>query len=118
MSNFENANAPVPASAKSPRVWDFLETTLVGLLAYGAFLLTGGLGVLVLMHAQYGTIPIAQVGLEGRWQGAGLVLGSPAAVAVLWVAVRKLDRAFPSTLRSIGPVQESFFSHWPSRQFC
>ncbi|MGY4170678.1 CPBP family intramembrane glutamic endopeptidase [Bradyrhizobium sp. USDA 4529] len=69
MSNFENANAPVPASAKSPRVWDFLETTLVGLLAYGAFLLTGGLGVLVLMHAQYGTIPIAQVGLERTLAG-------------------------------------------------
>ena len=109
MSNFENANAPVPASAKSPRVWDFLETTLVGLLAYGAFLLTGGLGVLVLVHAQYGTIPIAQVGLEGRWQGAGLVLGSPAAVAVLWVAVRKLDRDFSEYLALNWPSSRELF---------
>jgi membrane protease YdiL (CAAX protease family) len=109
MSNFENANSPVPASAKSPRVWDFLETTLIGLVAYGAFLLTAGLGLFVLILAQYGTIPIAHVEFEGRWQGAGLVFGSPAAVAVLWVSVRKLDRDFSEYLALNWPSSRELF---------
>ncbi|NEU94570.1 CPBP family intramembrane glutamic endopeptidase [Bradyrhizobium uaiense] len=109
MSNFENAGAPVPVSAKSPRAWDFLETTLIGLVAYGAFLLAAGLGLSVLIFAQHGTIPTAHAEFGGRWQGAALVFGTPAAVAVLWAAVRKLDRDFSEYLALNWPSSGELF---------
>lgn len=86
MSNYQNADAPVPASAKSPRTWNFVDTALIGAVAYGAYLLAAGLIHFVLESAQYSL------------RGAPLVLGSPAAVAVLWVATRKLDRDFSEYL--------------------
>lgn len=103
MSNFENANALAPASAKSPRTWDFVETTLVSLLAYGAFALTTGLVFVILILAQYGMNLTGEAELEssamgGRWQGAALIFGSPAAIIVLWVAIRMAGREFSEYL--------------------
>jgi CAAX protease family protein len=103
MSNFENANTPVPASAKSPRTWDFMETTLVSLLAYGAFALTAGLVLVILILVHYGINLPSNAELErsvmgGRWQGAASILGSPAAIIVLWVAIRMAGREFSEYL--------------------
>ncbi|WP_426442673.1 hypothetical protein [Bradyrhizobium genosp. P] len=109
MSNFENANAPVPASAKSPRTWDFVETTLIGLVAYGAFAVAAAVVLSVLLVAHYGMIPLAHVELEGRWQGAALIVGSPAAIIVLWIAIRKVDREFSEYLALNWPSSREFF---------
>jgi membrane protease YdiL (CAAX protease family) len=109
MSNLESANARVPASAKSPRTWDFVETTLIGLVAYGAFAVTGAIVLSILLIAHYGTIPLSHVELEGRWQGAALVVGSPAAIIVLWFAIRKIDRNFSEYLALNWPSAGEFF---------
>ena len=49
MSNFENANARAPASSPPLRTWDFLETTLVVLIADGVFILAGGYALAVML---------------------------------------------------------------------
>ena len=45
MSNPENASVPATVSSPPLRTWDFLETTLVALIAYGVFTLTAQLAL-------------------------------------------------------------------------
>ena len=45
MPDTENTKSPVSAR----RTWDFMETTLVCLIAYGAFTLTAGLALVILV---------------------------------------------------------------------
>jgi uncharacterized protein len=102
MSDFEKTNSPV--SARTARTWDFMETTLISLLAYGAFALAALLVLFVLVTAYDGASifsPAAQLNalaMQGRWQGVALTLASPAAIAVLWVAIRMVGREFSEYL--------------------
>ena len=62
MSDPQNGNPPVSPAARTPRTWDFMETTFVALVAYAVFGLTGGLGVEIILQMQDGVekLPPAQ----------------------------------------------------------
>jgi membrane protease YdiL (CAAX protease family) len=96
MPNFENANAPAPASA--PRTWDFMETTLVVLIADGVFTLTGGLALAFMMSVYGGTKALSLAELDVLWLEGGLIVATPPAIAVLWVAIRMARREFAEYL--------------------
>ncbi|MCP3417398.1 CPBP family intramembrane metalloprotease [Bradyrhizobium brasilense] len=107
MSNFENANAPVPAPPQ--RTWDFVETAFVILIAYGVFTLVGGWAMTIIIAAQDGVARMSPAQLrdfaaQGRWYGAGLTIASPLTIGVLWIAIRKARRGF----------EEYLALNWPS----
>jgi membrane protease YdiL (CAAX protease family) len=95
MSNHEPANSRV--RPRPIRTCGFWETAFFGAIAYGVFMLTAGLALAVL-------VPEA-LAIEGRWQGAALIIGTPPAIAVLWVAIREAHREFAEYLAL----------NWPSR---
>ncbi|MET3908267.1 membrane protease YdiL (CAAX protease family) [Bradyrhizobium sp. S3.3.6] len=110
MSELEKAGPSAAGSTRPPRTWDFMQTLLVVLLAYGAFVLTGGFALRLLLAAYGGTKNLTPaefqaVWEQGRWQASGIILGTPAAIAVLWVAVRMAGRDFADYLAL----------NWPSR---
>jgi membrane protease YdiL (CAAX protease family) len=103
MSDLENANAPAPGSPPPLRTWDFMETTLVVLIADGVFILTGGLALTFMLSVYGGTKALSPsefqaLWLEGRWRGAGLIAAAPPTIAVLWVAIRMARREFAEYL--------------------
>jgi membrane protease YdiL (CAAX protease family) len=103
MSNSENANARAAVSPPPLRTWDFLETTLVALIADGVFNLAGGLAVTLVLSAYGGTRALSPaefqaLWLEGRWQGAFLIAAALPTIAVLWVAIRMAGREFAEYL--------------------
>lgn len=106
MSDPENIRSPASVSARpprTPRTWDFMETLFVALLADGAFMLTSGLalGVMLIMHDGAASLPPAQLRslwMQGNWQGVALIAGSPPAIAVVWIAVRMAGRDFAEYL--------------------
>jgi CAAX protease family protein len=97
MSDLENAKPSAGGSTRQPRTWDFTETLLVALLADGAFVLTGGLALSILLTAQFGTKALApgvlhSLASQGRWHGAAIIAGTPATLWVLWIAIRMIGR--------------------------
>ena len=87
------------ASRSAPRTWDFWETTLVALLADGAFVLVGVIVVSIALSVGAGSKVYAPGELQalasqGRWYGVFLVSGTPPAIAVLWIAIRMAGRDF------------------------
>jgi hypothetical protein len=78
----DTANAKSPVSARPLRTWDFMETALVCLIADGAFTLTAGLALVILVlgydEASIWSSPaqLEMLAEQGRWQGAALILGS------------------------------------------
>ena len=87
-----------------------METTFVALLAYGAYLLIGGLALTVMLSMQGAAnsaspAEFEALALQGRWQGVSVIVGSIAAIAVLWIAVRRAHREFTEYLAL----------NWPSR---
>ena len=111
MSNLGNANARAPVSPPPLRTWDFLETTLVALIAYGVFNLASGLAVALALSVYGGTRTLSPAEFEalwweGRWQGAGLIAAALPTIAVLWVATRMAGREFAEYLAL----------NWPGRR--
>lgn len=102
----ENVRSPSSVSARPPRAprnWDFMETLFVALLADGAFMLTSGLALtlMLIMHDGAGSLSPAELRslwLQGNWQGAAVIAGSPPAIAVVWIAVRMAGRDFAEYL--------------------
>jgi membrane protease YdiL (CAAX protease family) len=100
MPDTENTKSPVSAR----RTWGFMETTLVCLIAYGAFTLTAGLALVILVLGYDGAsiwsspAQLDSLAQQGRWQGAALILGAPPAILVLWIAVRMVGREFAEYL--------------------
>ena len=87
-----------------------METTLAALIAYGAYMLIGGLALTITltMHGiTKSALPgeLEAIALQGRWQGVSTIVGSMAAIAVLWIAIRKAHREFAEYLAL----------NWPSR---
>ncbi|MCP3383747.1 CPBP family intramembrane metalloprotease [Bradyrhizobium sp. CCGUVB4N] len=110
MSDLQSAVPPAAGSAPNSRTWDFMETLFVALLADGAFVLTGSVALMLLLAAYGGTKNLTTaefqaVWEQGRWQASGIILGTPAAIAVLWAAVRIAGRGFADYLAL----------NWPSR---
>jgi hypothetical protein len=93
MSNFESTNSRLPISSPPLRTWDFLETTLVVLIADGVFILTGGYALAVMLSMYGGTRALSPaefraLWMEGRWLGASIIVATPPTIAVLWIAIR------------------------------
>jgi membrane protease YdiL (CAAX protease family) len=110
MSNFENANARLPISSPPLRTWDFLETTLVVLIADGVFILAGGyaLAVMLSMYGETRALSPAEfraLWTEGRWHGAGLIAAALPTIAVLWIAIRMAGRGFAEYLALNWPTR-------------
>jgi hypothetical protein len=87
-----------------------METTLISLLAYGAFALASGIALTILVTVYDGAnvssaSQIETLAMQGRWQGAALVIASPLAIAVLWIGIRMARREFAEYLAL----------NWPSR---
>jgi uncharacterized protein len=102
MSDFENANPSAPVSPR-PRTWDFMETTLAALIAYGVFTLTSGIALAVLLGMQEGGNNLSPAQLDalatqGRSYGTALIIASPLTIAVLWIAIRMAGREFAEYL--------------------
>jgi uncharacterized protein len=112
MSNFESTNSRLPISSPPLRTWDFLETTLVVLIAYGVFTATGELALafifgwstqgMVLSPAE---LQALWLGLLGRWQGIALIAATGPTIAVLWIAIRMAGRKFAEYLALNWPTQ-------------
>ncbi len=104
MPNLENANSPAPVSPPPVRTWDFMETALVSLIAYGVYALVGGLvsAVMLAMHGGSHTMFTGSNSsaddAAGHWYGAALIVASPATIAVLWIAIRMARREFADYL--------------------
>src|SRR5580704_12758981 len=99
MSNFESTNSRLPISSPPLRTWDFLETTLVGLIADGVYILAGGYAEVLLLSAYGGTRALSPAEFqamwwEGRWQSAGFIAAALPTIAVLWVAIRMAGRGY------------------------
>jgi uncharacterized protein len=111
MSNFESTNSRLPISSPPLRTWDFFETTLVALIAYGVLTETGWYAAVFAFKA-YGSIETYSpaelraiwLKLHGYWRGFGSIGAAPLTIAVLWVAIRMADRGFAEYLALNWPT--------------
>jgi membrane protease YdiL (CAAX protease family) len=93
MSNLENAKS----SVRPPlRTWDFMETMLVSLIAWGVYGLTGGIASAIVL-AQYDGAKTLSPALFQAY-GASYIAACPFTVAVLWYAIRMARRDFAEYL--------------------
>jgi uncharacterized protein len=105
MPNSEKADPHGPVSLSPARTWDFFETTLVALIAYGVLTETGWY-VAVFAFNAYSRIEAcspAELGamwlrLKGCWQGIGSIVAALPTIAVLWIAIRMAGRGFADYL--------------------
>ncbi|WP_246785201.1 CPBP family intramembrane glutamic endopeptidase [Bradyrhizobium sp. S69] len=111
MSNVKKAGPRVPVSSSPLRTWDFFETTLVALIAYGVLTETGWYAAIFAFKA-YGSfeayspaeLRAAWLRLHGTWQGAGSIVAVLPTIAVLWVAIRMAGRGFVEYLALNWPT--------------
>jgi membrane protease YdiL (CAAX protease family) len=108
MPEFGDANFPAPVSPPPLRTWDFVGTTFVVLIAYGVFVVVGGLTTVIMLVAH--DVPVTSsharaLAAQGDWYGVALIVACPFTLAVLWIAIR-IVRA---------PFVEYLALHWPSR---
>lgn len=78
-----------------------METLFVALVAYGAYFLIGGLSLTVIFGMQDvagSPAELDALAQQGRWRGISVTIGSLAAIAVLWIAIRKAGREFSEYL--------------------
>ena len=94
-----------------------METLFVALLADGAFMLASGFGLTFILIAYEGAgslspAQLRSLWLQGNWQGVAVIIGSLAAIAVIWIAVRRAGRDFAEYLAlnwpSAGEVVRAF----------
>ena len=107
MQNYRDGNRPVSVAAQGPKTWDFMETTFVALVAYGAYLLVGGLALSALVATQGGAL--SPVGVEAIPRGlefAAAIVGGAATVVVLWIAIRMARRDFSEYLALNWPTRD------------
>lgn len=113
MQNYHDGNRPVsvaPQGSKpqGSKTWDFMETTLVALLAYGAYLLVGGLALTVLMATQGGAAlsPAGAEAIPRGLESAATIVGCAATVVALWIAIRRARRDFSEYLALNWPTRD------------
>jgi membrane protease YdiL (CAAX protease family) len=105
MSNLENARL---LGGPQPRTFDFFETLLVALITYAVFLFSAQLTIILSLPAFMDGLSSEQVDIMWKQpvrQGAAMILATPAAIAVLWVAIRRTGWEFTDYLAL----------NWPSR---
>jgi uncharacterized protein len=111
MSNLENANVRAPGPMLPPWTWDFFETTLVALIAYGVFMLAGWIAVDLAFNA-YGAIEgYSPAGLgeawlkfQEGWRGFYYIGGALPGIAVLSTAIHLAGREFEEYLALKWPA--------------
>lgn len=111
MSNLENANIRAPGPTLPPRTWDFFETTLVALIAYGVFMLAGWIAVDFAFNA-YGAIEgyspaelrEAWLKYQQDWGGFYYIGGALPGIAVLSTAIHMAGRQFEEYLALKWPA--------------
>src|SRR3954467_3836588 len=97
MSELENARPLDADPAPQPRTFDFFETLLVALITYAAFLFAAQLTIMLSLPAFMNGLSSEQVDVlwkQPHRQGAAVIFATPAAIAVLWVAIRRAGRDF------------------------
>jgi membrane protease YdiL (CAAX protease family) len=99
MPDFQHGNRPVKAMAQAPKTWDFAETTLVGLIAYGAYGVAGWFALLAMSDV---TTTLSPAPLDAL----AAIIGSLAAIAVLWIAIRMAHREFTQYLALNWPRRD------------
>jgi membrane protease YdiL (CAAX protease family) len=102
MPDFRNNDRPAPAAAQGPKTWDFMETTLVGLIAYGVYGLVGSFALTVLLAMPGVTKTLSPVPLDAL----ATIVGSLAAIAVLRIAIRMAHREFAEYLALNWPRRD------------
>jgi uncharacterized protein len=111
MSNLENANVRAPGPTLPPRTWDFFETTLVALIACGAFVLAGWIAVDLAFNA-YGAVEgyspaelsSAWLKFQEGWRGFYYIGGALPGIAVLSTAIQMAGREFEEYLALRWPT--------------
>jgi membrane protease YdiL (CAAX protease family) len=96
MANPEPADSRV--RSRPIPTWGFWATAFFGAVAYGVFMSTAGLFLAFLA-------PEGQA-MQGRWQGAALIIGTPPAIAVIWVAIREARQEFAEYLALNWPDRD------------
>jgi CAAX protease family protein len=97
MTNLEDANSPIPTSPSPLRTWDFMETVFVSLVVYGVYILTSWLALAIMFAVDDGASTLSPTQLQARWHGA-VIVASPFAIGVLWIAIRIARREFAEYL--------------------
>jgi membrane protease YdiL (CAAX protease family) len=113
MSELENARPLGAAPAPQPRTFDFFETLLVALIAYAAFLFAAQLTIMLSLPAFMNGVSSEEVDVlwkQPHRQGAAVILATPAAIAVLWVAIRRAGREFTEYLALNWPSRDGIVS--------
>ncbi len=101
MSDFENAKSPASVSPRPPRTWDFMETTFVSLIAYGAFIFASDFFFNIISDLAGKILSPAQLRtgvIQNSLESAASILASPPAIAVLWIAIWMARREFAEYL--------------------
>jgi membrane protease YdiL (CAAX protease family) len=113
MSDFENVHPLEADPAPPPRTFDFFETLLVALIAYAVFLLAGQLTIMLSLPAFMNGLSSEEIDVLRKQQhrlSAAAILATPAAIAVLWVAVRRTGRVFSEYLALNWPSRDAIVS--------
>ena len=108
MSDLGNAHPLGVNPAPRPRTFDFFETLLVALITYGVFLFAGQLTIMLSLPAFMTGSSSEEVAIlwkQQHRQGAAVIVATPIAIAVLWIAIRRVR----------GEFTEYLALNWPSR---
>jgi uncharacterized protein len=108
MQNYRDGNRPVSVTAQRPKTWDFMETTLVALVAYGVYGVVGGLAVVALLATRGGTA-LPPAGVQAMPMGleyVASIVGGAATIVVLWIAIRMARRDFSEYLALKWPTRD------------
>ncbi|MCP1765314.1 CPBP family intramembrane glutamic endopeptidase [Bradyrhizobium japonicum] len=113
MSELENVHPFGADPSPQPRAFDFFETLLVALIVYAVFLFAAQLTIMLSLPAFMNGLSPEQVDVlwkQQHRQGAAVLLATPAAVAVLWVAIRRTGREFTEYLALNWPSRDGIVS--------
>jgi membrane protease YdiL (CAAX protease family) len=113
MSEFENAHPLGADPSPQPRTFDFFETLLVALIAYAVYLFAAQLTIMLSLPAFMNGLSSEEVDVlwkQQHRQGAAVILATPAAIAVLWAAIRRSGREFTEYLALNWPSRDAIVS--------
>ena len=106
------AVAPVVPALRSPRIWKFWGTTLWGLFAFGAMSVGQIAVVAYFVLRQDGPIDMAaaiHVVVGGLTLALSVIMGLPAVVLALWIAIRPTRAPFADYLALRWTSWRNFF---------
>jgi membrane protease YdiL (CAAX protease family) len=113
MSELENAHPLGADPSPQPRTFDFFETLLVALIAYAVYLFAAQLTIMLSLPAFMNGLSSEEVDVlwkQQHRQGAAVILATPAAIVVLWAAIRRSGREFTEYLALNWPSRDAIVS--------